>query len=99
MTSFDVIASLRKKLHIRSMGHTGTLDPEATGLLIVLVGKATKCLPFVSHDFKVYEAVLKLGVKTDTGDIWGKVLQEETVNCTLFWEREHRSRPWFQPSR
>ena len=42
MTSFDVIASLRKKLHIRSMGHTGTLDPEATGLLIVLVGKATK---------------------------------------------------------
>lgn len=79
MTSFDVIAILRRKLNIRRIGHTGTLDPNATGLMMVLVGKATKLLPFIVDQGKTYEALLKLGIRTDTGDIWGKVLEEKPV--------------------
>ena len=52
MTSFDVVYKLRKKLNIKSIGHTGTLDPNAEGLLIVLLGKYTKLLPYCNHDNK-----------------------------------------------
>lgn len=73
-TSFDVVARLRHVLHIKKIGHAGTLDPMATGLLIVLVGrKATRlCEQIMGHE-KEYEAVLRLGTVTDTQDIWGHV--------------------------
>lgn len=74
-TSFDVVAKLRNVLHIKKIGHAGTLDPMATGLLIVLVGrKATRlCEEIMGHE-KEYEAVMRLGIITDTQDIWGNVI-------------------------
>ena len=75
MTSFDVIARLRKLLNEKRIGHTGTLDPNATGLLMILVGQSTKLVPFLSYQSKTYKATLKLGIKTNTGDIWGDVIK------------------------
>lgn len=75
LTSFDVIARLRKILNEKRIGHTGTLDPNATGLLMILVGQSTKLVPFLSYQTKTYEATLKLGLKTKTGDIWGEVIE------------------------
>ncbi len=75
-TSFDVIAKLRGILHIRRLGHAGTLDPMATGVLPVFVGKATKACDILPDSDKVYEAGFRLGVSTDTQDITGKVLSE-----------------------
>lgn len=76
MTSHDVVAIVRRKLKIKKVGHAGTLDPLATGLLIVLVGKATKFFDrFVGFD-KGYLSTLRLGVVTDTGDTQGQVLEE-----------------------
>lgn len=80
MTSFDVIYKLRKKLNIKSIGHTGTLDPNAEGLLIVLLGKYTKLLPYCNHDNKEYIATFKFGIKTDTLDIWGEVIDRKEIN-------------------
>jgi len=74
MTSFDVIAKLRKSLWTRQLGHTGTLDPNATGLLVVLVNKATKILPFLTYERKTYRCTMKLGIQTRTGDIWSETL-------------------------
>lgn len=72
-TSFDVIAKLRGILKTRKLGHTGTLDPMATGVLPVLAGTAAKaCDMLLDHD-KEYEAKFKLGIITDTQDIWGAV--------------------------
>lgn len=79
MTSFDVIAVLRKKLGIKKIGHTGTLDPNATGLMMILVGKATKLLPYIDNQTKTYHAQLRFGLKTHTGDIWGEVLETKEV--------------------
>ena len=73
MTSFDVIAKLRKKLHTKKIGHSGTLDPMATGVLLVLVGKATKILPYLENTDKEYVATFELGKETTTEDIWGEV--------------------------
>ena len=79
ITSFDVIRILRKKLKIRKIGHAGTLDPLATGLLIIGIGKATKLLnQYVKLD-KTYEAEILFGVKTDTGDIDGKVIEKKSI--------------------
>ena len=74
-TSMDVCAHLRSVLHERHIGHTGTLDPNATGLLVVLTGKGTKAAKYAENDKKTYVARICLGVKTDTQDIWGNVLQ------------------------
>lgn len=79
MTSFDVIAVLRKKLGIKKIGHTGTLDPNATGLMMILVGKSTKLLPYIENQTKTYHATMKLGIKTHTGDIWGNVKETKAV--------------------
>lgn len=77
ITSHDVVNSVRRKLGIRRVGHAGTLDPIATGLLIVLVGKVTKSFnKFVNFD-KEYFATLTLGSSTDTGDAQGKVVKSE----------------------
>jgi tRNA pseudouridine55 synthase len=76
-TSHDVVAVVRRKLNIRRVGHAGTLDPLATGVLVILVGAATKLFDkFVAFD-KAYQATLRLGTKTTTADIQGKVLSEK----------------------
>ena len=74
ITSHDVVAKVRRLYGTRSVGHTGTLDPMATGLLIVLVGKAVKASDYVTAQDKVYDAEMKLGIVTDTADITGKIL-------------------------
>ncbi len=75
-TSMDVCAHLRGVLHERHIGHTGTLDPNATGLLVVLTGKGTKAAKYAENDTKEYHARLRLGTATDTQDIWGNVLEQ-----------------------
>ena len=81
-TSMDVCAHLRGVLHERHIGHTGTLDPNATGLLVVLTGKGTKAAKYLENDRKEYIARLRLGVKTDTQDIWGTVLEQNGESRT-----------------
>lgn len=71
VTSHDVVAHTRHILHERRIGHTGTLDPFATGVLVVLVGKATRLAQFLSDADKEYEAIIRLGYSTDTGDRTG----------------------------
>ena len=71
VTSHDVVNAVRRILHEGRVGHTGTLDPFATGLLVVLVGRATRLAQFLSGHEKEYEAVIRLGYATDTGDITG----------------------------
>src|SRR6185503_18960033 len=71
LTSHDVVARVRKILRERRVGHTGTLDPFATGVLVVLVGRATRLAQFLSGAEKEYEAVIRLGYATDTGDVTG----------------------------
>ncbi len=75
LTSHDVVDIVRKNLGIRRVGHAGTLDPLAEGLLIILVGKTTKFFPKFSNLDKKYEATLRLGASTDTGDSQGKVIK------------------------
>jgi tRNA pseudouridine55 synthase len=75
-TSFDVIAKLRGILKLRRLGHSGTLDPMATGVLPVFVGTATKCCDILPNDDKSYVAGFKFGATTDTQDSTGKVLKE-----------------------
>jgi tRNA pseudouridine55 synthase len=77
LTSHDVIARVRKTIAERRVGHTGTLDPFATGVLVVLVGRATRLAQFLSGAEKEYEALIRFGYRTDTGDITGKQIEEE----------------------
>ncbi len=81
-TSHDVVAKLRGILHIKKIGHTGTLDPDATGVLPVCIGNATKVCDLLMDRTKVYTAGVKLGVTTDTQDITGTVLSEAPANVT-----------------
>jgi len=76
MTSHDVVAIARRALGIRRIGHTGTLDPFATGLLVLLVGSATRLQPYVEGEPKVYAARIRFGVETDTGDLTGIPVRE-----------------------
>jgi tRNA pseudouridine55 synthase len=78
MTSHDVVARVRKITGHRRVGHTGTLDPFATGVLVVLVGGATRLAQFLSGAEKEYEAVIRLGFATDTGDITGVRIEKES---------------------
>ena len=78
-TSFDVLAKLRGALGTRKLGHSGTLDPMATGVLAVFIGKATSAADRqLDHD-KTYEATLRLGLRTDTGDVTGTTLETAPV--------------------
>lgn len=79
-TSHDVVAKLKKKLNISKVGHTGTLDPNATGVLPILIGKGTKFSKYLINHDKIYEVELELGKKTDTADIEGKVIEEKEVD-------------------
>ena len=87
-TSFDVVAKLRGILGIKKIGHTGTLDPDATGVLPICVGKATKVCDLLTDKDKTYRAVMRLGVVTDTQDMTGKVLCRREVNVTEASVRE-----------
>lgn len=82
MTSHDVVGAIRKRFHIKKVGHAGTLDPMATGLLIILLGRFTKAQEkFLNYD-KSYEACLKLGVSTDSGDADGKITEEKETGLS-----------------
>lgn len=81
-TSQDVTAKLRGVFQTRRIGHGGTLDPMATGVLPVFVGRATRGVEFFEHAEKTYETVLRLGISTDTEDITGTVLEEKPVCVT-----------------
>ena len=87
-TSFDVVAKMRGIFHQKKVGHTGTLDPDAEGVLPVCLGSATKVCDVLTDKDKEYEAVLLLGLETDTQDVTGTVLSEREVSVT---EEEVRS--------
>jgi tRNA pseudouridine55 synthase len=76
ITSHDVVSIVRRATKTRRVGHTGTLDPFATGLLVVLLGRGTRLIPYVEGEPKVYEATIRLGVETDTDDSTGSVIKE-----------------------
>jgi tRNA pseudouridine55 synthase len=82
ITSHDTVARVRKLLGERKAGHTGTLDPLATGVLPVCLGEATKLASFLAGDDKVYEVTMLLGVRTDTQDMTGRVLAEQEARVT-----------------
>src|SRR3954471_6394334 len=77
LTSHQVVAIVRRHLGIKKVGHAGTLDPLATGLLVVMVGKATKLSNQLISQFKVYEAEMKLFQTTDTGDMAGVIVSQQ----------------------
>lgn len=81
-TSFDVVAVVRKTLGTKKVGHTGTLDPNATGVLPVLLGTATKAQDIIPCHDKKYDASFRLGIATDTLDIWGEVIEEKAAHVT-----------------
>lgn len=81
-TSHDVVAKLRGILQMKKIGHTGTLDPDATGVLPVCIGKATKVCDLLTDKDKVYEAVIRFGVTTDTLDMTGTVTGEHSVSVS-----------------
>ena len=80
MTSFDVVGRIRKLLDIRKVGHTGTLDPDAVGILPICVGRATRIIEYMMDDHKFYRARITLGAETDTQDSKGKIIAENPVN-------------------
>lgn len=89
LTSHDVVGKVRHILHERRVGHTGTLDPFATGVLVVLVGRATRLAQFLSGLEKEYEAVVRLGYATDTGDVTGtRIPDSATGKPAGSWTRE-----------
>ena len=96
VTSHDVVDQVRRILHVRRVGHTGTLDPFATGVLVILVGRATRLAQFLSGVEKEYEAVIRLGYATDTGDVTGKRIDNletdlrkgQTGTCDQRWSAE-----------
>ncbi len=88
-TSHDVVAKLRGILHQKKIGHTGTLDPQAKGVLAVGLGLGTKTFDLLPDHWKTYEAEVTFGVQTDTEDIWGNVLKTHDVS-------KHRKRLYRQ---
>lgn len=101
-TSFDVVAKMRGIFHQKKIGHTGTLDPDAEGVLPVCLGKATKVCDLLTDKDKEYKAVLLLGQETDTQDISGEIVNQaevtvsetEVINAIMsfvgYYERFHR---------
>ena len=80
MSSFDAVRIVKKVAGTVKVGHTGTLDPEATGVLPICIGKATKIIDYIMNSEKVYEVTLKLGIRTTTYDLEGEVLEEKDCN-------------------
>lgn len=81
-TSHDVVAKVRKIIGTKKVGHTGTLDPMATGVLVICVGAATKLVEHFTAKDKVYKAKIKLGIKTDTADITGNIIKEMPIETS-----------------
>ncbi len=79
LTSFDVVTRIRKILRIKKAGHGGTLDPQVTGVLLILLGNATKIFPYLVKEEKEYEAEMVLGIVTDTHDGEGRILKENVI--------------------
>src|SRR6267378_4164840 len=92
LTSHDVVARVRHILHERRVGHTGTLDPFATGVLVVVVGRATRLAQFLSGVEKEYDAIIRLGFATDTGDVTGNRITDPDDG-----EDAMPSSPWSEP--
>lgn len=86
-TSHDVVSVVRRALRIRRVGHAGTLDPFATGLLVLLIGRATRLLPYIDAEPKVYEATVRFGVATDTDDVTGSAVAEAALPSRASVER------------
>ena len=83
ITSHDVVAQIRRWMGFKGVGHAGTLDPLATGLMIILVGKGTKISDFILNGDKSYDVRVQLGLQTDTDDITGEVLDKQSVNFSF----------------
>lgn len=94
VTSFGVVALVRRRLGVRRVGHAGTLDPAATGVLPVLLGEATKLTPYLVDQDKEYLATIRLGVTTDTQDLSGRVLTTASVPRFTREEIERACRPF-----
>ena len=82
LTSRDIVNNLTKIFNTKKIGHTGTLDPIATGVLVCLFGKYTKLVDLLTSLDKEYIAEIKLGIKTDTGDITGSIIENKSFNIT-----------------
>ena len=82
MTSHDVIGVMRKTLGIKRIGHTGTLDPMAVGVLPICIGSATRMIEYLDGDYKKYRCEMQLGLETDTQDIWGKTVNNMPVQAS-----------------
>ena len=80
-TSHDIVNKIRRLYSTKKVGHTGTLDPMATGVLVVLIGRAAKACEYSLSDRKIYTATLRLGIVTDTEDTTGNILQESPVTA------------------
>lgn len=93
MTSHDVVSRLRRILGMKRIGHTGTLDPMATGVLPICLGSATRIMEYLDLDFKAYRCEMMLGLVTDTQDIWGQVLARYSTESLT----EDRIRAAFLP--
>ncbi|MED3724959.1 tRNA pseudouridine(55) synthase TruB [Priestia filamentosa] len=87
MTSHDCVFKLRKILRTKKIGHTGTLDPEVTGVLPMCVGRATKVVEYLTASSKTYEGEVTFGRSTTTEDVWGEVVEEREVTETFTKER------------
>jgi len=96
MTSHDVVAMVRRALNIKKVGHCGTLDPLATGLLIIVIGKGTKIQDLLMSEDKEYVGTLKLGVITDTQDADGEVIEERPVPPDLSLDKIREAFSRFQ---
>ncbi len=83
MTSHDVVAFMRKVLNTKKIGHTGTLDPEAAGVLPICIGKATKVVQYITDKQKRYRANIKFGAVTDTYDGYGKIIREASGQVSI----------------
>ena len=94
VTSFDGVALVRRRLGLKRVGHAGTLDPDATGVLPMLLGEATKLMAYLADQDKEYVATLRLGVTTDTGDLSGRVLAEAPVPALDRAQVEAACRPF-----
>lgn len=82
-TSHDVVSKIKKILKVAKVGHTGTLDPNATGVLPILIGQGTKLSKYLINHDKIYEVTLKLGEKTDTADSEGNIIEKKDVDISL----------------
>ena len=94
VTSFDVVSVVRRQLGVRRVGHGGTLDPDATGVLPVLIGEATKLMAYLVDQDKEYVATVRFGIATDTHDMSGRVLAEAPVPPLTLAALEAACRPF-----